>query len=925
VAINVRDEIEFGHNNHFYEVHPDRVRSELGDRGYKRLDDLQHWLRYGQRNVTSENPYLPISYRIAPSVVVRGEAQLFGISSPRFAYRARFQDGSIVNARRLNTFAQNATEVYQLYSPSGRLSQNKAKREVILNKLLVQQGQSIADSIIRLPQRLADEGFHALECEIGYAYGEGTGEDSLSGTPFLQHTRIGGGLCAQATCFMASVLCHDRIKTIFAVPEITAITSGDPNRFELKGMEFNEIVDFFRDERVGLGSLPQCEDVSSPFMRRGIVTAFRSYLASGVPIVLSVNAEKMLEPGSIVDNNQVPINLKAAGTSWLDKYHCVALVGYSDEEDTFLMNDPATFPFLKASMDEIFNVRCLSEDSAATDPAVQYISDPAVQCISVVPKQVKMPLLRKRMPDNTYLMGLLEQAMALQMATPGRFVTICKTLANAGIKCDASDHYNLGTIRLVDFGKPDAELQQDLAWLPESYVEFLLKEVAEGTIRQTWHWIQLWQSSAPNSIPSLWVWDAEQKPSVHFADPEKYLIGVIAHLETKAHKDWSWDFYDPNIYPPEDTVPEEEPEEKPKKKPDEASIKPSLLSSYCAHGLSMPDSCEWIGPYNPANYPGSAENEDQISTVPAEVYLFMETEAKYWCDRFGIPDCKTAVDFLNMINDDQTKEITLQIIENLDKVQSKAVVIASFVPEIARSPDPTTGRCAGVNAVRRLIKFAEMFQEHGHSVHTLELVAGSRIQGIEAHLRSRRVSEITFFVDVLDDEITRPRLIENLVKSLKGLDDTQEIFLALELEPGHYSNLRNWSTAMMIGDSIQGNPHLQTRVGFNLDVGHWCVAGIERELLAHGRPLHPVRSRILHAHVSAIHPCAHFGDIPLSDVSDMEFRELCAWLRLLRQILANPGGLPGDPPFSGYASLELEAVLSEQLVEESYYLLNQWI
>src|SRR4051812_31309281 len=49
----------------------------------------------------------PLTFRYAPSIVARTEAELFGLSTPRFSVRVYFGDegGSFCNARRINEFA----------------------------------------------------------------------------------------------------------------------------------------------------------------------------------------------------------------------------------------------------------------------------------------------------------------------------------------------------------------------------------------------------------------------------------------------------------------------------------------------------------------------------------------------------------------------------------------------------------------------------------------------------------------------------------------------------------------------------------------------------------------------------------------------------------------------------------------------------
>ncbi len=793
--------------------------------------------------------------------------------------------------------------------------------EPLLTELLVKEGPCIADSVIRLPRRLRDEGFEAIECNIGYAYGEGPWNEGIRGTPYLQHTPLGGGLCAQATCFIASVICHRNIQTIFTIPEITAVVFGAQRSFELKGMKLDEIRQFFHDRRVGLRAIPQYEFGREPIRKKLVTAAFRSYVGSSVPVVLSVDMKQMLS--SIVPGNNVPMSAKVVGDDLVDYYHCVALVGYSTSEEAFLINDPATYPFLKASIDEIYNVRCRFHRNTESEPLVQFIA--------VVPKSVRMPLLRGRTEYRTYLPGLLDQMLALQ--TSDRHPEIWTHLLDAGLRFGDYANYDPGTIRLVDLGGSDGELREDLKWLAENQIEFLLRAIREGHIDKSWHWIQYWRQPREGvTSESIWVWDAQQEPVEKYVTPQRYLRGV-AYLVTDTGK-WLWAYCPtgpavantahetglPKPLPPDQDLPEQ-------------PVKASVLSSYCTLGASMPDSLAWIDPYHSDTY-GVEEERSKIANIPCEVYLLMEPETVYWSRKFGLENPETAVEFLASLSDQHAESLVEQVARNFRQMGSEIVAIASFVPEIARPSTSDDGR-RGVQAVRRLIAIALRLQEAwGHPTHTIELVSGSRIQGIWANLPSKRANNVrpnvfnmVFSVDVLDEGTARTRLLDNLKAAVKGLEEQHKIYLALELEPGQYFNLRDWDSAVLIGEALQRDSQLRSRVGFNLDIGHWCVADIERDFLEYNKwePNHPVRSRILHAHASAIHHCSHFGDIPLADVPPREEHELREWLKLIRQIAARRGTSEGDPPFSGHVSLELEAALNEQQVTESYRLLDGWL
>ena len=70
------------------------ARNQIGDKAFKFLEAFSDWLY---------EPNALQGYRIAPSLVTRGESELLGVSTPRFACRCYLgSDGSFINARRLD-------------------------------------------------------------------------------------------------------------------------------------------------------------------------------------------------------------------------------------------------------------------------------------------------------------------------------------------------------------------------------------------------------------------------------------------------------------------------------------------------------------------------------------------------------------------------------------------------------------------------------------------------------------------------------------------------------------------------------------------------------------------------------------------------------------------------------------------------------
>ena len=216
-----------------------------------------------------------------------------------------------------------------------------------------------------------------------------------------------------------------------------------------------------------------------------------------------------------------------------------------------------------------------------------------------------------------------------------------------------------------------------------------------------------------------------------------------------------------------------------------------------------------------------------------------------------------------------------------------------------------------------MIKLARCLQrEFDQPVNTIELVAGSRIDGLWPGQHAER-DQPSFFASRMSQEAGFGRLLSALGKALSatGPHDGEPLYLAIELEPGPLYLLRDWATLRRLVHEIRCAPDLeqhQHMVCVNLDVAHWRVAKIDPDaVLASGQ----VCERIVHAHLAGHHANAHFGDCPLGTHVGPEIdATTLRWVRTLRRIAAARRGAD----FPGlYVSLEYEAALNAQLVRAS--------
>ena len=180
-------------------------------------------------------------FRSAPSIVVRSEAELFGINMPRFAYRAIFSEDTeqagFVNLRRIESFVSSVARRLELGPRDEFITQLRRKC------------RCVADSFLGIPAWAHD--YHVITTELAQWYSE---QWPKRGTPFVTHFPVGGGMCAQAVCFMVSALLHQHGTGVFGVSEVTMMSSaGDESeqRFlNFSGLTIERMKRYF--ERISL-------------------------------------------------------------------------------------------------------------------------------------------------------------------------------------------------------------------------------------------------------------------------------------------------------------------------------------------------------------------------------------------------------------------------------------------------------------------------------------------------------------------------------------------------------------------------------------------------------------------------------------------------------------------------------------------------
>ena len=399
---------------------------------------LQEWL-YGKSQSSSvlEPPHSlsTINFRLAPSIITRSELELLGISTPRFAYRAYLTSRSFTNLRRLKVIE---TEIQTTHAD-----------EKLKNQLLdgIKNSFSwMADSLLERPHRLRD--YTILTCDLAKDYSE---KSDVALTPFVTnvHVLVGGGQCAQAAVYMA--LCLSQAKKIYGIAEITKLCAGTAAGFPIQGLLFVDIVKFFKKKCDGVNGLAS---VIVGFDRelelKLAENAFYSYCINQIPVIVLTSIARMWgthlplnqrhfsgfrsilrystsvdrsdfnalplgnKPKRLTENNPVTTGTKASD------HHAVVLIGASKElaapdssfatgRRVFVINDPATYPFIECTLDEIYAARAyIQEKSKGAKTKDRLVTDgdlAPLTTLAVVPSNVQAALLNSNVGNEKDALG----------------------------------------------------------------------------------------------------------------------------------------------------------------------------------------------------------------------------------------------------------------------------------------------------------------------------------------------------------------------------------------------------------------------------------------------------------------------------------------------------------------------------------------
>lgn len=870
-------------HDHFL-VSRSEVRREIGGE-FQNFMKLVKWL-FGED--------AKLSYRIRPSICTRSEAELVGVSSPRFAIRAYVNgQDSFFNLRRIKRLAEMTAQAesqlpiralhWVKEQPNRYLSREQTAPKPLNKKELfefVSKEKCIADSILVPPRSRFPRG-EFIGCELGLAYGEGK---KIFGVPYVQHLGLGGGLCAQAACFMTAAILSQYANSLPTLAQISKLATAssytnepeNSNHSELvlDGLDVEEIVRAMRSDSVGLWAdrqIPRQGNKSFDI----VAGAMRAYLRAGVPLIIPVDLGRMggdlpstESDDCIFTSNEIKPFTNEEIEKWTRvQTHVVVVVGFTKDSDTFYINCPATYPFLKATVAQLWMARAYTKgEYKGPEAELQNF-----EFIAITHPRVKWCLL-----DNGKTEGVINVARSLQIGTE-------HPTFKGKVDRKLRGKYRHGMFHLVQVDDAVATLDVD-GFQNESELAKMISHAASMR-KVAWLWVQVWDRPiVGDSIPSVWVWNAECYNVPEHDSREALNARLVGYYE-RHDGQWLSLLHDSESKRSD----EDEFKESENKWPEKTvnhNLKKYVMTSFYVGGFS------------------SSPCPPLPSGFKYDLYALMESECAHWCRLWSKAgrrrwkgrdnDRPSAVEFLARINAAETKELANAISKRFGK--SNIGAISAFLPEIGYRP--RFGRAKkGVKALCTLLRLAHELEKTNNLI-SLELTTGSEIRGIR-----HRKSDNKFVLVTNTTEKSHSYLCTNLKIAIKRTRHVRTK-IALELEPGNFFLLRDLDTLKSLTAKLAENKTLSDRVYLNLDISHWRLAKIPPTEVK-GQ----IAERIIHSHISGHHRSAHFGDIPPFALNSKE--EFQPWLNLLSNLKG------GNSVYQGGISLELEAVRDQDVLDEA--------
>lgn len=478
---------------------------------------------------------LPENCRFAPSLIARSEAQFFGISFPRFAFRSYLDSdqNNFINLRRGNLFSSRMPPWSKEREYQGKMQPLMSKEEEALKSSIVKT--LIGDCVFTIPKRL-ERDFFIISKKLGQYYDE---DSESSSTPFVMYTDL-TGVCAQAAAFISSVLLIDYCKGIFGLSEISNLAhSEEKGNFQVRALTPLEVSAYFSNPRVGMAAEPQ---TMSPLRYRHqskdvfFKNALRSYVLSGFPVILQVDFGRLNGLGSaqcdvncegnVHETNLTGVKVRPESRTKFENQpspHMVVIVGCrkSWAEDEFVLHDPYVAPYLVGNSRQLLDARPYFDDGGG-GVSMRRLSGCGYQ--PVLPSSVRMPLQRTFNSNRRDQFGLFDLAFLLQH----RFVETNFDFPEISVGESVGFAFLARADNIVEsLNKFEEGAPVRYPALNKDEEALLRSNLVELVTGENWCWIQQFSNA-------LFIWNAEKEPPLvdgvfdGGVMPDEYLLCVLA-------------------------------------------------------------------------------------------------------------------------------------------------------------------------------------------------------------------------------------------------------------------------------------------------------------------------------------------------------------------------------------------------------------
>ncbi|MCA9191094.1 MAG: hypothetical protein KDB03_05020 [Planctomycetales bacterium] len=749
----------------------------------------------------------------------------------------------------------------------------------------------LADSLLRPRSDLAQQ-YQFLTAELGTSYGE----SPFQGTPFVQHISLGGGLCAQAACFMATCLLYEHAGAIQGIPQITHSLAkkltGRDDLLLFDGLTLPHISDYFsqvrlRGDILGFPTKHTRDRYPGFSFEDWLGKVIRSYVRSGFPVIFPTDPgslDPMYQRAARSYNPEVAellaSSLRVDPKRFERTLHALVVVGVDKGAgDSFLVNDPRALPFMQISKEELLHA--LPDFESLSFKRCNF-------CIPVVPERVNVPLLETISHDRNELhFGLIDAILCCTKNSNAR--SYCESHQLLNLYNLLESHSQLGEFFLIpptgDHRGELFERLQELAGLTHDQVSVLGQWLSRPKVSQTWIWLQLIRSSEDDRLSAVfWRAECTDGYSIHSLIPTLYLgqmeaidghylndngsADVITKSDTSNSQVASWHVKTHEI--------------------DQTTRFPelSLISSFAVDKFQE----------SVRRWPKGIRN--------CEYYLLMQPDSnnemdaiKYLSSRSDLPKAQVY---------SHAQEVLETAIKSPNSCIEQIIGVATYFPNLCF---PARDCVSSISSLTYAIRFADALSEIQQRPVVLELVAGSRVHGVvEACLNIPNIPPYSnpFFGIVRSSQHTLQDFVSNLGEALVTASDTfecslQDVTIAVEAETSNLCVLTSLRSMQDMAVEFRKQlPRFESQLGFNLDIGHWILNGITPAAL---REYPDVFRRVAHVHLSNQNRVCHFSDLPLLAFSQFQ-EQYDEWLGVITGKLNATDQIVN---FSGFLSIEVEA------------------